>query len=195
MQNATAYDLTPDGPAAELYPLASALPLSFVGELPRRDDRADTLFALERVAQFGWTRNERTHEILRGLESQALVTHQGSEIRLGARTQDKRAPRIWAGSHWELTEAGRVRLGELRASADVQAPDAASDVPTWVPCAVARSERVTAGEYKVTLANGARSTVARAEDPRGWGWHDSRGGVVGLDTKAQAVESLRKYRG
>ena len=183
----TAHDST-------LAPLVAALPPLFTGEPPRRDDRAETLYALERAARYGWTRNAATHAALSALASAGLVTHEGSEIRLGARlTPDAKPPRVWAGSLWELTEAGLVRLGELRGAIDVTPQDPAAEIPTWTPCEVARSERIRSGEYRVTLTNGHRATVQR--DAGVWAWSYGCGGVEGLATKAQAIESLRKARG
>lgn len=146
-------------------------------------------------AQIGWTRNESTDAHLRALASMGLARHLGTEIRLAAVEGSQRRARVWAGSRWELTPEGKAAL--------LQLPGVSGDeIPTWHPSEVASSDRISAGVYRVELANGAKATIARADaitsasaGLSGWHWIERLGGVSGFPTKAKALESFRQYRG
>lgn len=181
----------------------NALPAQFVGDPPRaapRDTRPSELYALERVALYGWTRNRSTHETLRDLSDAGLVKSLGTVVRKGPKDQRGHYTRVFAGSQWDLTEPGIVRLRALR-EAGVEPPnDPADEQPTWEPAEIESSTREEAGIYRVQLANGARAVVCRAgtksaQWTHGWGWADKHGAVTGLPTKSDAMRSFREYRG
>jgi hypothetical protein len=149
-------------------------------------------------AELGWTRNEATHSTLEVLERTGLVAHIMSELRQALPADSERLKTVWAGSKWEITPMGRAELARLRR---LHPSVTADELATWEPAAVAKSERVARGIYNVVLVNKARATVAKASEitsgvaRRGWYWIDRRGGVEGFDTKGEALESFRKYRG
>ena len=197
----------PHTPAPEITPAqfvtCNELPPLFVGDppvAPPRDTRPDELHALARVECAGWTRNRETHETLRGLADAGLVIPRGTVIRRGPKDARGHYTRVFAGSQWELTEPGIVRLRTLR-EAGVEPPaDPAAEIPTWAPAEIAASTREEAGIYRVELANGARGVVCRAgtraaQWSHGWGWADKHGAVTGLLTKSDAMRSFREYRG
>jgi hypothetical protein len=151
-----------------------------------------TLQALLR-AERGLTSCEATHTEL--LTMGALVTHLGTEIRRAGSKQ------TFCKSAWELTESGFAELRRLRALLPHE--QMADELPTYDPASVLASERVSEGVYRVKLGNGAKATVAKADQfptlatgpAKGWGWQDRRGGVVGLDSKRDAITSFRHHRG
>jgi hypothetical protein len=63
------------------------------------------------------------------------------------------------------------------------------------------TKRRADGLYRVILANGAEAKVSRDNAVEGdtgpgkWQWDDEAGGCGNLDTRREAVESFREYRG
>lgn len=193
----------PHTPApAPHFATCTALPPLCIGEPPApepEDRRPVQLYALARAESVGWTRNEDTHAALWDLADAGLVRHLGTSIRRGPKDGRGHYTRVFAGSQWEITEPGLVRLRELQ-DAGIEAPDPDQEIPTWQPAEIAQSTREEAGVYRVELANGAKAVVCRAGTKaaqwrQGWGWADRSGAVTGLPTKADAMRSFRTYRG